>query len=355
MKWLNFSHNILFKFDIIKKKEFNLSDYVNSSNRKCRILKYDSYNDLIEQSYVNENSVTVFEALGFTKYPYNMCWYLEILPSDEQFLEYNSNDFNIKLVNLNIRTFEASDLFNLRVKGESTVSELRKMIAQKLKCDENLIRMALEKSNSLCNYIYLNRNFDERLNSQHFGRVNKVFLEYEDDNDLNKKFENSKFCYALDAIINMLQTTVYLPSEEDCDIFLRKIKRHDIYMENLNKKRRIQNQDSDEVPTKLQMEENTIDSYSYETIGSVQSTVNTFENDNNSLPDKAKAKNDLVMPSPVPVDCGDEVSVISDVVTGSAIEEASSCGMSDSVSRMSVQIEEGNHLNWVKKYSFLKN
>lgn len=325
-----------------------MSEYFNSSTKKCRILKYDSYNDLIEQSYMNEDVVTVFEALGFTKYPYNMCWYLEILPSEDEFVEYNSNDFNIKLVNLNIRTFEASDLFNLRVKGESTVSELRKRIANKLNCDETLIRMALEKPNSLFNYVYLNRSFNESLNSQQFVRVNKVFLEYEDEIDLNKKFENSKFCYALDAIINMLQTVVYLPSEEECDIFLRKIKRHDIYMEHLSKKRRMQQNDFDETPNQLQVEENTVDSYSYETIGSIQSTVNTFENDNNSLPEKVKNKSDLVIPSPVAVDCGDEASVISDVAVGPGLEETSNGGMSDSASRMSVQIDDACHQNWVK-------
>ena len=215
-----------------KKKEFNLSDYVNTSSKKCRILKYDTYNDLIEQSYTNESTTTVYEALGFTKYPYNVCWYLEILPCDEEFVEYNSNDFNIKLVNLNIRTFETSDLFSMRVTGESTVRQLRTRMAHKLHCNEELIRLALEKPHSMYNYVYLNKSLNETLHSQQFCRVNKVFLEYEDEADLHKKFDQSKFCYALDAIINMLQTVVYLPSEEECEIFLRKTKRHAAYTQN---------------------------------------------------------------------------------------------------------------------------
>jgi ubiquitin C-terminal hydrolase len=224
------------KLEIIR--EFNLSDYVRSVAGSCRILKYDSHNDLIEQSYANESTTTVFEALGFTKYPYNICWYLEILPDGKEFVEYNSKDYNIKLFNLNIQTFETNDLFNLRVKSDTSVNELRKQISTKLNCNEDNLRMALEKPHSLYNYVYLNKNLTETLHSQQFSRVNKVFVYEGDSVDLSKHFEESKFCYALDAIINMLQTVVYLPSEEDCEIFLRKIKRHQLYMEMLANKQR---------------------------------------------------------------------------------------------------------------------
>lgn len=112
------------KIEILK--EFNIE----LQNQKCRILKYDTYNELIEQSYKNEDSITVFEALGYTKCPYNLCWYLEILPNDQDFIEYNSNDFKIKVMNLNITTFEAIELFNIRLKEDSTVDYLRTQIAQ---------------------------------------------------------------------------------------------------------------------------------------------------------------------------------------------------------------------------------
>ena len=268
---------------------------------------------------------------------------MEISPNDEEFVDYNANDFNIKFVNLNIRTFETNDLFNLRIKGETTIRELRKKIATKLNCDENLIRMALEKTHSLYNYIYLNKNFEETLHSQHFGRVNKVFIEYKDETDLNKQFESSKFCYALDAIINMLQTVVYLPSDENCDIFLRKIKRHTIYMDNLNKKQKIQQQDYDETPSKLTTEENTTDIYSYEAANSVQSTSNTLENENNEN-NYSSANNKSLF---VSAGAGDEASFSGDVRITTGLEEASNIDLNDSASRMSIQIEDSNQNTWV--------
>lgn len=214
------------KLEILK--DFNIE----LINQKCRILKFDTYNDLIEQSYKNETEITVFEALGFTKCPYNLCWYLEILSNDQEFIEYNSNDFKIKVMNLNITTFESIELFNIRLKDEATVNYLRLQIAQKLNCNPESIRMALEKPHSIYNYIYLSKNLEDSLKSHNFSRVSKVFIEYEDSQDAETEFDDSKFYYALDAIANMIQMTVYLPNEEQCDIFKRKTERHLKYIQN---------------------------------------------------------------------------------------------------------------------------
>ncbi len=116
------------KLDILK--EFDLAEYVTETRQKCRILKYDTYNELIDQSYPDEKTTTVFEALGFTKFPYGMCWYLDVCPDEDEFVTYNHNDYNIKVVNLNTTTLETDDLFNLRVSNESSINELREAIAK---------------------------------------------------------------------------------------------------------------------------------------------------------------------------------------------------------------------------------
>ena len=103
---------------------------IDLNSYKYRILKYDIYNDIIEQSYKNESTTTVFEALGFSKYPYNICWYLEIIPNDQEFVEYNSNDFKLKVISLSIKTLETCELFNLRLKEDSTAFDLRDQIAK---------------------------------------------------------------------------------------------------------------------------------------------------------------------------------------------------------------------------------
>ena len=97
--------------------------------------------------------------------------------------------------------------------------------------------MALERTTSIFNYLYLNENLSDSLKSQHFNRVSKVFIEYEDPVDLLVNFEESKFFYALDAIANVVQVTVYLPNEEQCDIFKLKTKRRLAYIQQLKAER----------------------------------------------------------------------------------------------------------------------
>ena len=116
------------KLEIIKM--FDMEEYFKQTKQKCRILKYDTYNELIDQSYRDEHTTTVYEALGFSKFPYGMCWYLDVVDENEEFVGYNRNDFYIKIINLNISTFETDELFNVRVSNKFTVFELRELIAQ---------------------------------------------------------------------------------------------------------------------------------------------------------------------------------------------------------------------------------
>jgi hypothetical protein len=142
--------------------------------KKCRILKYETYYDLIEQSYANENELTVYEALGYQKTPYGQCWQLEVISVEEQFNDYLPSDFNIKVLNLNTNTLEVNELFCLRLRNNSSVANLREEISKKLKCEAHKIRMALERPHSACNYVYLNEQLEDTLKSKHFNRSNKV-------------------------------------------------------------------------------------------------------------------------------------------------------------------------------------
>ena len=91
--------------------------------------------------------------------------------------------------------------------------------------------MALERPHSINNYIYLNDNINEPLRTQNFSRVSKVFIEFEESYECMSQFEFTPFYYALDAITNMIELTVYLPDEEQCEIFRRRARRHSSYHE----------------------------------------------------------------------------------------------------------------------------
>ena len=213
-------------------KEFGLADQLESENKKCRLLKYDTYNDLIEQSYKKETETTVFEAVGFTKFPYNFCWYLELVPLDQAFLEYHSNEYKVKVINLNLQTLETVELFFIRLSDDARVSCLRERIAQKLNnCDPLCIRMALEKTNAVYNYVYLNDNVNDMLRTLNFTRVCKVFIETEEKPSGDVNFLETRFFYALDATANMIHMSVYLPNDEQCELFKLKAKRRLDYIE----------------------------------------------------------------------------------------------------------------------------
>lgn len=259
-------------------KEFNLLDQLldETNNKKCRLLKYDTYNDLIEQSYKNETEITVFEAVGFTKFPYNFCWYLEIIPENEKFIEYNSNEYKVKIISLNLKTLELNELFYIRLKDDARVSCLQNQISQKLglDCEPESIRMALEKNSALYNYLYLNESMDCLLKSLNFQRVCKVFIEIEEKPSENLQFSDSKFFNALDAISNIVQTTVYLPNDEQCGLFKLKTKRRFDYLElqnQLAKKSKILGQ--------LKNENSEIQNIDFENIGETNSEIRTLKSD----------------------------------------------------------------------------
>lgn len=120
--------------------------------------------------------------------------------------------------------------------------------------------MALEKPHSIYNYVYMSKNLTESLKSQHFSRVSKVFIEYEETADSQVDFEDSKFYYALDAIANMIQMTVYLPSEEQCEMFKRKTERYLKYVEAQRIKTECSSKEPSDVPLLSDQSSNTISS-----------------------------------------------------------------------------------------------
>jgi hypothetical protein len=128
-----------------------------------------------------------------------------------------------------------------------------------------------------------------------FVRVNRVLVEYEDEEDSCRPFENSRFYFAIDSILNLLQTTVNLPTEEQCDLFVRKSKRHSAYIERkmspsastsatspepIDTANQCASSESSVNQREVNSDENTLDSY--DQIASVQS-CNTL----NSLADNA--------------------------------------------------------------------
>lgn len=206
-------------------KELDLEGYLDRTKKKLRILKFDCYNNMVEQSYKDEN-ISVFEALGYSKNPFNVNWYVEFIDLDQQFIDYNPSDISVRIFELNIDALEAKELFTLRLNNEARVCELRNMVAQKIACEDKKVRMALEKMHSLCNYVNLEPYLSDCIQDTNFTRVNKVFVEYKDHLDAEQSFFDSKFYFCLDTLINLCSVSIFLPSDEQCDNYAKKSRRH---------------------------------------------------------------------------------------------------------------------------------
>ena len=177
------------KCEVIRELELGaLLDKAASSSPplKCRLLKYDSYNELIEASYANESTLSVYEALGFTKTPYGMCWYVEMVAQDEPHTAYSPDDINVKVMRVDSREFRSDELFHMRLANDATLLDLRTQLASRLNAtliiEHQRIRMAMERPPHNCVYLADRGEaaLAERLRALHFARVNKLFIEYDD-------------------------------------------------------------------------------------------------------------------------------------------------------------------------------
>lgn len=254
-------------------KELDLEGYLDRTKKKLRILKFDCYNNMVEQSYKDEN-ISVFEALGYSKNPFNVNWYIELVDLDQQFIDYNPSDISVKIFELNIDGLEAKELFTLRLSNEARVCELRNMVAHKIACLDKNVRMALEKMHSLCNFVNLEPYLAECIQDVNFTRVNKVFVEYKDHLDAEQSFFDSKFYFCLDTLINLCSISIFLPSDEQCDNYEKKSRRH---TEFLKIKRTESQVNSDDTAT--------VDSY--DTLASEQTVSSiVLENEQIASPNK---------------------------------------------------------------------
>ena len=227
-------------------KEFNVTrsdeEFI---KRRTRLVKYDVYNEYIEQSFDDE-SITVYEAMNRTKQVYGYSWIFEVNNVDgEEFAVYKIGSISIKFTAINSNLFHTTDLFTLRVDNDITAMELLVYVNSRLKIvndndddyyDEikERIHLALERQHAFSPYVYLNEQLTKSLNSLGFLKSNKVFIEYHQattsEGIKEKCFNKNKFFHILQTITNLIPLTCYLPTVEQCSIYNHKlVRRHGLF------------------------------------------------------------------------------------------------------------------------------
>jgi ubiquitin C-terminal hydrolase len=200
-----------------------------------RLVKFDMYNEHIEQSFDNE-LITIFEALNHMKQVYGYCWLFEVKNNkEEEFVIYKPGSISIKFTEINSYLYKTIDLFLLRVDNDITSMELLMAVNSKLKIvDDNddkyydkiidNIHLAFEKQNAFNSYIYLNDHLNTSLSSLGFLKSNKIFIEYKKiEVDDEVIFNKNKFFYILQTITNLISLTCYLPTQESTIVYKNKI------------------------------------------------------------------------------------------------------------------------------------
>ncbi len=224
------------KFELAK--EFSLlkhdEDYIKTHTR---LVKYDLYNEHIEQSFDNE-LITVYESLNHLKQIYGYCWLFEVNNNDNvEFNYYKPGSISIKFIEMNANLYETNDMFSLRVDNEITTMELLMLVNARLKIVEDndekfydeiidRISLALERQHTFSPYVYLNEHLNKSLNCLGFLKSNKVFIDYRRSGDSEEmKFNKNKFFHILQTISNLIQLTCFLPTNEQCIIYKNKLVR----------------------------------------------------------------------------------------------------------------------------------
>lgn len=248
---LNKTHTI----EMIEKQLAN--EYLINLNEYSyhRLLKYDIQNnlilanleldsilkDIIQDNKTNNNyyftTQTPLNSSNVANNPLPIGLILEYSNKPFEY-EYTEESLVCRIVSIDLDTYEINEnILNdyLRLSLNSTFIELTNIIRASLGlADEVPLRLAYE---SYSHFSYLNDFFEpqDELKIKLTQKINRIYIEYKHLTDFSVDFKQSKFYYALNTILkNLFTASVYLPTEEQCNIYKRKqLRRLDLLNSNI--------------------------------------------------------------------------------------------------------------------------
>ncbi|GBM25505.1 Ubiquitin carboxyl-terminal hydrolase 47 [Araneus ventricosus] len=185
----------------------------------CRLVKYDDFHDSLECSFEGCDDEPMGELLGGVKSSYKFELFLEIKKPHEKFQEYKPGGYTIKAHIVDLEKEEvAIHPLTIRSHPSNTVQELEAQIAQALGLAAgSKIRIAYEPYGGNPPFIVLDVPL-HTLNSYGFKKSTKVFIEYKDAADAERKFEDSKLIEVLKTYGNTICIYISLPKIDKANL-----------------------------------------------------------------------------------------------------------------------------------------
>lgn len=197
----------------------------------CRIVKYDEYHDSLECSYEGHEEETMGHLLGGVKQAYNFDLLLETKYPDQEFQEYRPGGVTVKVYVADIVNDIIHEPISVRAYQTQSVTEFKKLVSNRLKCQECQMRCVLERFHSDLRFLAVP---NKTLKAEGFFKSNKVYIEYSGLEGVESaKFPGSRFYKLLDRHQNTIRIYVNIPSVDDVNEYMKSSSRHNKLIEEM--------------------------------------------------------------------------------------------------------------------------
>ncbi|EDV27142.1 uncharacterized protein TRIADDRAFT_54793 [Trichoplax adhaerens] len=164
---------------------------------RCRIVKYESCNELVDKSFEGLEEKTVEEAFEGIRPIFELL--LEWCHEHQDFQTFKSDDMSIKLLEVNLEAGTVEDSVFVKIPYASKAYELADLTKKRLGLSEDdTIRFA---QSSYTGLKLLDRQHDVH---DYPSRACRLYIEYKDKEDAKEEFNNSKLFKVLDYHNNLI-------------------------------------------------------------------------------------------------------------------------------------------------------
>ncbi|XP_019857227.1 PREDICTED: ubiquitin carboxyl-terminal hydrolase 47-like, partial [Amphimedon queenslandica] len=214
---------------------------------RCRLVKYDYDNDLLEQSFDLDEfqHQTIWQIVGGTRWYFLFKLFLETRDENEIFDKYHDGGINLKISVINLSTGEIGPAKLVRVEKSWTVEELKQHIGELYCLNSSCIRLVVKNDDDdVTDISDVGCTLDKIFRKSTYLDRQLVYVS-SDPEDYQKEYEDSLMYRYVDLSVNpILLSITILPGPEatptTTNVTRGGIIMKIISMENKGKERKIQ-------------------------------------------------------------------------------------------------------------------
>ncbi|RUS84034.1 hypothetical protein EGW08_008212 [Elysia chlorotica] len=189
---------------------------------RCRLVKYDEYQDSLEKSFEGEEDTPISSLLGGVKASYTFDLLLETRGPEQMFLEYKPGGVTVKVYVVDIAKNIIQPPINVRAYHLQTVEEFKLTLNKVMGVSTEHMRLVLDRFHSGLQPL---TDPQRTLKAEGFYKSNKVFVEYSGDvDDCSVPYTKSRLYRLLDQYRHTICITCNLPSNKSVKEYLETVK-----------------------------------------------------------------------------------------------------------------------------------